>query len=210
MKIFSFLLLVFVAGFTGDDPKLTQTKLVDGISIGLPKEFYVMSDDDIAIKYPSTKKPLAMYTNIDRVVDFGLNVTKSKIPGTDLSVLKDFYKATILETYDKVSFIQDTIHTVNGKRLIAFEFVSTSDGIKKYSFFQYALVNGFIYIFNYTLPETLKDQWQPTVKASMNTIRIDPRKLYDVAPANPKEPELRGKDARGILKEQNERKKKTK
>ncbi|GAL84661.1 hypothetical protein CHU_0110 [Sporocytophaga myxococcoides] len=210
MKIFSFLLIALVAGFTGKEQKLVQTKLVDGISIGLPKDFYVMTDDDIATKYPSTKKPLAMYTNIDRLVDFGLNVTKSRIPGTDLSVIKDFYKATILQTYDKVTFIQDTILPVNGKRLIAFEFVSVSEGTKKYSFIQYALVNGFIYIFNYTAPENLRAQWQPIVRESMNTIHIEPKKLYDVEPANPKEPVLRGKDAKEVLKDQNARKKKTK
>ncbi|MFN3403317.1 MAG: hypothetical protein ACK40G_04425 [Cytophagaceae bacterium] len=204
------LILLSLVSLFAEEPKLVSTKIVEGVHAGLPKDFYPMSDDDMASRYPSTKRPVAMYTDIDRMVDFGLNVSKAKFPGSDVMILKEFYKSTILETYEKVDFIKDGIEEINGKKFIVFEFTSYADQTKKYSYLQYALINGFVYIFNFTSADNAKEKWQPVANAIMKTIKIDAKKLYEVAPANPKEPTLRGKAAKDVLIEQNQRKKKNK
>jgi hypothetical protein len=81
--VFSLILLC-----AADVPKMKNVQLVDGINIHLPKDFYPMSDDDIATKYPSTKKPVALYTSLDRTVDVGLNISKSRWSGVDIDLLR--------------------------------------------------------------------------------------------------------------------------
>lgn len=194
-----------------DGPKLYPKKITEGVTTMLPKDFYPMSDDDIASKYPSTKKPLSMFTSLDRVADFGLNVTKSKIPANDLNVLKSFYRSTIINMYESVEFLQEDVREVNGRNFIVLEFISYADKTRGYTFLQYALVNGYVYIFNFTCPAHLKDKWQEVAHGAMASLRIDARKLREVEPANPKEPFTIGKNPKQLLEEQNKNKnKKTK
>lgn len=173
MKIlFSLVLISFLSLDFGFAQKLSRRKISEGITVSLPKDFLIMSDDDIALKYPSSKKPLAMYTSLDRNVDFGLNVSKAKWPGQDLNLLKGVYRATILELYPKVDIINEEVKTVNKKDFIVFEFNSQFESQRKYTYLMYALVKDKVYLFNFTCPQPLKDKWQPTAHSIMNSIKM--------------------------------------
>jgi hypothetical protein len=174
--LITFLLLCGAGG-----PKLVNRKIAEGVHASLPKNFYPMSDDDVAQRYPSTKKPLAMYTDIDRAVDFGLNISKTNWVGTDMKILQGIYKSTIMSLYSNVSFIQEGIKSINGKEYIIFEFTSTADNTPKYTYLQYAVVNTSIqktdfnkvFIFNFSCPQAVMDKWQPIAGAIMATVNIN-------------------------------------
>jgi len=152
--------------------KLKTVKLMDGVKVSLPKEFSQMTDDDVAQKYPSTKKPLVLYTNPDRIIDFGLNVTKSKFPGNDLELLRGIYKSTFLHMYNKVTFIQDEIKTINKRKFINFEFIAEFEGQRTYSNLMYTLVKDQVFLFNFTCPQPVYQKWQATANAIMPTIKM--------------------------------------
>ena len=126
MKNILLISLAFVL-LSAKEPKLITQKMVDGITVGMPKDFTQMSDDDIANKYPSTKKPVSMYTNLDRTVDFGLNISKSRWGGLDLTILKDIFHSTIVESYDTVIFLQEDIISINGRPYVRYEYNSLFD-----------------------------------------------------------------------------------
>jgi hypothetical protein len=166
---------------SADGPKLISKKIAEGVHASLPKNFYPMSDDDVAQRYPSTKRPLAMYTDIDRAVDFGLNISKSNWVGVDLKVLQGIYKSTILSLYNNVNFIQEGIKTINGRDYIVFEFTSVADNTPKYTFLQYAVVNTVVskadfnkvFIFNFSCPQPVMSKWKPIAEAIMATVKIN-------------------------------------
>ena len=58
-KVFLFVLPTLLL-LSAKGPKLVKTKITSGVTASLPKGFVAMSDDDIAQKYPSTIKPLAI------------------------------------------------------------------------------------------------------------------------------------------------------
>jgi hypothetical protein len=168
---------------SADGPKLVNKKIAEGVNVSLPKNFYPMSDDDVAQRYPSTKKPLAMYTDLDRAVDFGLNISKSNWVGADLKVLQGIYKSTILSLYNNVNFIQEGIKNVKGRDYIVFEFTSEADNTPKYTYLQYAVVNTVIsktdfnkvFIFNFSCAKSVMEKWQPVAGAIMATVNINQR-----------------------------------
>ena len=162
--------------------KFKTFKITEGVKASLPADFMPMSDDDIAVKYPSTKKPLSMFTNIDRIVDFGLNVNKSKWPGNDLKILQQVYKSTIVDMYNKVEFMQEGIKTINKKDFIVFEFVASFEGQKNYTFLQYALVKDQVYLFNFTCAAHMKNQWQGTAQKIMSSIKMNVKDAIEVKP----------------------------
>jgi hypothetical protein len=219
LVVFSLILLC-----SADLPKMHTVKLVDGINVQLPKDFVMMSDDDIATKYPSTKKPVAMYTSLDRTVDFGLNISKSRWSGVDIELLHNIYKSTILESYEKVTFIKDTVEHIDGRPYAVFEFISTFDKTTKYQYLQFTILAqtkvealqetgdlmpgnaNHIVIFNITAPSGEQAKWQPIAKASMSSIRINANKASKSIPLVT-QPEVKGLSPKTILEQQNKKKK---
>jgi hypothetical protein len=206
MKTRIFLLLIPILMLSANEPKLVKTKITKGVTANLPKGFVAMSDNDIAQKYPSTKKPLAMFTSLDRTVDFGLNVSKSSWSGSNMEVLKKVYKATILELYSNVVFLNEGIEKISNRDFVFFEFTSEADQTKKYTYLQYTIIGNRLYIFNFTVGAEFKDKWQGTAGNIMRSVIINPKKLKEVVEEY--QPVHKGKRPVQVLKDQNTKEKK--
>lgn len=205
-KNLAFLIVAGLLLLSADGPKMAKVKIIDGVSVSLPKDFVAMSDDDIAQKYPSTKKPLAMYTSLDRTVDFGLNVSKAMIGGSDLSVLQKLYKATLYDLYTNIQFIHEGIEAVNGRNFVVFEFTSEADNTRKYTYLQYAVIDNRVYIFNFTTGAEKKTAWQPVAKQIMQSIKMDSKKLKETVEVT--QPVHKGKRPVEVVRQQKEKSKK--
>ncbi|QHT70103.1 hypothetical protein GXP67_27380 [Rhodocytophaga rosea] len=183
MKNLSILfLLLILCSFDG--VKLKKTKITKEVSISLPADFVPMTDDDMANKYFTPQKPTAMYTNPDRVVDFGFNQTQTRWRPEDLPLLQKFYKSSIVSLYSKVNFIQETTTIVNKRNFVVFEFISElvdedpnslkkGSVVKQYSYMQYTIENNKVLVFNFTCPANLQPRWQEIARQVMGTVKIN-------------------------------------
>jgi hypothetical protein len=182
MKILSLLVLVLgITAFAPPGVKLTTTKLASGLSVGVPATFAPLPDDGIAVKYPSPRKPLAVFSNPSGRVDYSVAVRPTTFESMDYAVLLKIYKASIQRLYSKVEFLKEDIRTVKGRDFMYFEFVSTvSDAgrtsqlapIKKYQAVQYAIQGQQLYVFTFIAPANEQAQWQPTAQAVMDAISL--------------------------------------
>lgn len=190
MKNSIFIALAFVFLSAGE-PKLKTQKMVEGITVAMPKDFTQMSDDDVASKYPSTKKPVSIFTNLDRTVDFGLNISKSRWGGYDLQILKDIFRSTIVESYDTVMFIQEDIISINGRPYVRYEYNSLFDKTQGYHYLLISIlaktvgeaeVNteklapenaNHLLIFNFYCAKAFQSANQPIARAMMETIHVN-------------------------------------
>ena len=181
MKITSLLLLFLALTAFGPKPKLTNVTLGSGLTVGVPATFMPLPDDGIAVKYPSPRKPLAVYSNPSGRVDYSVAVRPTTFESMDYAVLLKIYKSSIQRLYTKVEFLKEDIRTVNGRDFIYFEFVSTvSDAgrarqlapIKRYQAVQYAIQGQQLYVFTFVAPAEEQAQWQPTAQAVMNAIAL--------------------------------------
>ncbi|WP_051359863.1 hypothetical protein [Adhaeribacter aquaticus] len=163
-------------------PKLKDIKINPNLTVSLPKNFVVMPDDAIAMKYPAPRKPLAAYTSPDGQIDFVASERTSTFQGADLAVLKEFYKASITSRYSEVKFIQEEIKTLNKRNFIVFEFTSSlrDEGrktnklapIRKYTIIQYTMVNDKLMVFTFNAPIDLQEAWKVTANKIMQSIKI--------------------------------------
>jgi len=183
MRFLAFLLLLIGLVAFAPKPKLTATKLGAGLSVGVPAGFAPLPDDGIAVKYPSPRRPLAVYSNPSGRVDFSVAVRPTTFESFDYGVLLKIYKSSIQRLYTKVEFLKEDIRTVNGRDFMYFEFVSTvSDArrtggnqlspIKRYQTVQYAIQGQQLYIFTFVAPAEEQAQWQPTAQAVMGAITL--------------------------------------
>ncbi len=162
--------------------KLTKTEVTENITMLIPESFRPMSDDELANKYFTTRKPLVMYTNTDLTIDLGVNYSSTNWNADDLDIMMSFQKANIFSLYDKVTLISEGTKEVNGRTFVYFEFISTVEGdkdaflkqgsINKYTFIQYVIDGKQSLVFNFTCAGILKDKWSESAKKIMDSVQI--------------------------------------
>jgi hypothetical protein len=165
-----------------DLPKMKKVKLTDGITAQMPEDFRPMTDDEIAQRYFTYRKPVALFTDGRAVVDFGLNISTTTWKYEDLPILKSFYKASIMQMFTNVNMIKEEIEEINGRKYAAFEFISEvrsePNAIVKtapkinYTYLLYTVVGEKVHIINFTCPAANRREWQPIAQAMMKTIKI--------------------------------------
>ncbi|MFT2010246.1 hypothetical protein ACMA1I_16345 [Pontibacter sp. 13R65] len=180
-RYLAFLVIILIAGAAFANTKLKKINITKEISVMLPQDFLPMPDDGIARKYPSTTKPLAVYSSPNGQVDFSVTQKRTRFKEADLEMLREFYKASITEKFTNVDFIREEITSVKGKDQIVFEFVSTLTDtrqgsnlapVQRYSIIQYAVQGDQLLIFTFHVPFTMKKEWQPTAQEVMKSIKV--------------------------------------
>ncbi len=181
MRYLPVLFFLFFTNIALAQTKLKKVQLSKEISAALPQDFRLLTDDEIARKYPAPVKPVAVYTSPDTQVDFSVTQKPSQFGPQDLAMLLDFYKANLLETFTKVEFARQEVSQVNGKDFIVFEFTSTLADtragsnlppVHKYSFIQYTIQGDQLLIVTLHMPATLKSKWQSTARSIMASVKM--------------------------------------
>jgi hypothetical protein len=179
-KLFIFFLLL-----NFQPVKLKKVDLTEKVSVSLPLDFQVMTDEDIVRKYFSSRKPVAAFTQPDRTADFSFNENATPWQKQDLNLLRDFYRSGIRRLYTKVEFFQENIRTIGKREFAVFEFVAEvreDDKIspefgkttRTYEYIQYTIENRKVLIFHFSCPARLQPQWRSVAKEIMQTIKVKP------------------------------------
>lgn len=181
MRYLTFLAIILIAGATFASTKLKKVNITKEISVQLPKDFMPLPDAEIARKYPAATKPLAVYTSPDGNIDFSVTQKRSTFRADDLDMLREFYKANLLETFTNIDFIRQEVTEIKGRKFIVFEFVSRladergTTNLKpmhKYSIIQYTIIGNRLQIYTLHIPFQMKNDWQPVAREIMGSINI--------------------------------------
>jgi hypothetical protein len=177
---FFLLFSLFLMGF--NQPKLVKTKVADGITVSIPQGWRPMDALDFTDRYPSVRAPLAAYTSEERLVDFSVNISATRWPDADLALAQQFFKASVTNMFDRVEFLSEGIHEVNGKKYIYFELGSRVNGnraqeglrdpVLKYTFLQYLVEPGRTLVFSFNCPKRDQEAWQPIARQMMKAVRV--------------------------------------
>ena len=171
-------LLIILSAFHVDE--FVKTEIYEGVTIKLPKSFHPMSEAVLRRNYLSARLPLAAYTGEDEQVTLGMNTSNTQWQAKDLQMLQNFYRSSILELYDEVKFIQDSLVTIQGKPFATFEFIGTVRGeegaltsqapLKNYVYVQYTIYQEKTYVFDFTCPARQQSKWQSAARTIMGSV----------------------------------------
>lgn len=177
-----FLLSVFVLFSSLDKPRLSRVKVADGISVLLPKGWHPMDDLDFNERYPSVRAALAAYTDEERQLDFSVNISATQWPDADAKIAQRFFKASLLNMFDRVDMINEGFQEINGKKFVFFEFESVvrgkkgdlelKDPILKYTYIEYLLQPKRALVFSFSCPRRMRQDWQETAGVIMKSIKV--------------------------------------
>lgn len=181
--IYLSLALLLLCSFQGPANDLVKTKVTENIELGIPKTFQPMTEELMNQRYLTARKPIAAYTNDRQTVDFTVSTSNTRWQPSDLPILKDFYKASLLELYDEVDFSREEVEEINGKNFVVFEFSSIvrpdenaltpQQPIRKYTRIQYTVHGGKTLVFNFSCPQSQQQQWESTAAEMMQSIKIE-------------------------------------
>ena len=160
--------------------KLVKRKISAHINLKVPISFVTMSEDDMRQRVPSYRKSLALYTDVDRLVELGVNRSYSVWQEGDYEMIYDVYKSSILQLFDDVEFIQEEITQIKKRPFVVFEFISkvygdkdTSSGpVVKYTYIQYTVFESQTVVFSFNCPKFQMEKWQATANLIMNSVVI--------------------------------------
>lgn len=171
-----------IALFAFSPSKLVKTKINDQITVSLPQELQPMTPEDIVQRYPSVRAPLAAYTDLNRTLDFSVNISATQWPDGNLEMASKFFKSGITNLYDRVDFISEGIHTVHKKQYIYFEFESRVNGNKmkqgeqqpvyRYTYIQYLVEPKRTLVMSFNCPKGMREDWQETTHAIMKSVKV--------------------------------------
>lgn len=162
--------------------KLVKTRVNDKITVVIPNDWRPMDNLDFSQRYPSVRAPLAAYSDMDRLTDFSVNISATQWPDEDVAIAKQFFKASLMNTFDRVDIISEGVHKTGGKEFIYFEFESRINGnrqqqgeqeaVLKYTYIQYFIQPGKAIVFSFNCPRRMKEEWQPIAHQMMKGIKM--------------------------------------
>ena len=168
--------------FFADQPKLVRKKITDEITVLLPENWKPMDDLDFTQRYPSIRAPLAAFTNDERTADFSVNISATRWPDTNLEIARDFFKASLMNMFDKIKMSGEGIREVNGKSYIYFEFESRINGkeddlenrdpVLRYTYLQYLVEPKRTLVFSFNCARRDRPSWERSADAIMKSLRI--------------------------------------
>jgi len=178
-RIFLLITLVF---FSFDHPKLVKTKITDDLTVSIPKDWRPMDATDFTERYPSVRAPIAAFTNDQRDADFSVNISATQWPDADATLAQKFFKASLMNMFDRVEIISEGIQTINKRQYVYFEFESRVNGTRtqvgqqeavlQYTYQQYLVEPRRTLVFSFSCPRRDRQQWQETAHAVMKSIKL--------------------------------------
>jgi hypothetical protein len=176
------LILLLALAMVSSTTKLIKTKINDEITVSLPSDFFAMTPEDIAQRLPSVRAPLGAYTNMDRVVDFSVNISATQWPDGDAEIASKFFKSGLYNLYDKLDMISEGVQEIHKKKFITFEFESRinsnkrveggSEPLLKYTRIQYLVEPGRTLVFTFSCPRAMRQDWEETSGEIMKSVRV--------------------------------------
>jgi hypothetical protein len=163
---------------------LKKMKIGEGISMLMPESFRPMTDEEVVAEYTVYRRPLAMYCDNGQPAHLGINVSASQWQNSDMGMLRNFYRATLLDLYTDIDFAQDTLIVRDGSQFVVFEFTSMvkasereqavveTEPIRRYNYIQYTVQQGKVMIFNFNCPARIRSAWAPVAEAMMASVQV--------------------------------------
>lgn len=177
-------LLIFTVlfGMAFSHQKMVKTKVANGITVSLPDTLMPMQPEDISQRFPSVRNPLGAYTNMERDVDFSVNISATQWPDGDIQLAQQFFKSGLNNLYDRLEIIDEGVHTINKKNYIFFIFESTvspgqrsvgaTESIRKFTYIQYLVEPRRTLVFTFSCPTRFRDGWEDMAHQIMNSLRV--------------------------------------
>ncbi len=143
------------------------------INILLPKDFVLMQNDMLKLKYPiAGSRPTEVYTNESGSINFAFKHTINRINEDNLSEIFPVFIKQFNSIYPQIQWIGKEVKSLNNKNFIVLEFITPAVDTRIYNLMYITELDGNMLMCSFNCIESQKEEWQSKAKQSLNSIEI--------------------------------------
>ncbi|HHY73113.1 MAG TPA: hypothetical protein GX497_07790 [Bacillus bacterium] len=158
---------------TISDKLKSKKVLSDRVEILIPKDFEVMSEEMIAIKYPQGNPPTLVYTDNEGEVNIAFNHTTTPIEDSEIEQAKPTLKAGLESAYPDATWYRDEMTTINGKNVGVFELITPALDTNIYNLMFFTELDGQLLVATFNCTEELSDEWKPLAQQILQSYKVN-------------------------------------
>jgi hypothetical protein len=150
----------------------TKSLLDDRIELMIPKDFTIMSDEMMKVKYPSENRPALVYTDESGGVNVALNPTQHKASQDQISSYKDDFVRTFKMIYPSAKWKDSGVAEINGRKVGYLELITPALDTKIYNLIFFTDLDEKLLLCTFNCTRKDIKFWAPLAKSIMNSLRI--------------------------------------
>lgn len=169
---FTILTIVITTAFTSTIDLVSKSILNNKVELKIPKDFTIMSEELMKIKYPSENRPTLVYSNESGGINVAINLTQSKASQDAIAAYKDFFVNTFKENYPTAEWKESGIKTINGKKVGYLELITQAIDTEIYNLMFFTDLDGKLLLCTFNCTKKSINEWTTPANEIMNSLKI--------------------------------------
>jgi hypothetical protein len=152
-----------------------ETKLLldNKIEIKIPKDFEIMSEEMMKLKYPSERRPTLVYSNETGGINVAFNLTQNQANQKLIPAYKDNLVQTFKNTYPSAEWKDNGVKTINGRDIGYLELLTPAIDTEIYNLMFFTDLEGKLLLCTFNCTKKSINEWSPVAKNIMNSLKIN-------------------------------------
>jgi hypothetical protein len=166
------LVILLTSAFTLTIDLESKSLLNDKVELKIPKDFKIMSEELMKLKYPTDKRPTLVYTNESGEINVALNLTQN--PATQGAI--PFYQEGLVQSfknlYPVAEWKDSGLKTINGKVVGYIELITPAIDTDIYNLIFITDLDGKLLLCTFNCTKRNMAEWTSTAQDIMNSLKI--------------------------------------
>lgn len=150
----------------------TKSLLEDKIELKIPKDFDIMSEELIKLKYPSDRRPTLVYSNETGEINVALNLTDNKANQDLIEPYVENLVTTFKNMYPSAKWKDSGTKVINGKKVGYLKLITPAIDTKIYNVLFFTDLDGKLLLCTFNCTEKNIKKWGTAGDEIMNSLQI--------------------------------------
>ena len=169
MLLFS---LVLMSG-TAQTIELVKKDILGGkVEILLPKEFGIMSEEMMKVKYPSDRRPTLVYTDEPGTINVAFNHSASQVTQEQIETFKDSFVGMFKNLYPSAEWKSSGVKVINGRKVGYLELITPAVDTKIYNLLFFTDLDSRLLICTFNCVEAEQVRWTDPAQKILNSLTL--------------------------------------
>jgi hypothetical protein len=139
----------------------TRTALEGKLSLLVPKEFTLMSNEMLLKKYPRPNPPSVVFTNAQTTVNVALDHNAFKLSVDELPKAKEVIRGALASTFPTAQWFRDEMTSINGRPFFLLEVTTPAADTDVRNLMIGTSLDGRLLVITFNCTKALEQTWLP-------------------------------------------------
>jgi hypothetical protein len=166
------LTLIITTAFAVSVELELKSLLNDRVELKIPKNFEIMSEELVKLKYPSERRPTLVFSNESGGINVALNLTQNEATQQMIPAYKDNFVQTFQNLYPSAEWKDSGVKIINGRDVGYLELVTPAIDTEIYNLIFFTDLDGKLLLCTFNCTKKDMKKWRAVAKEIMNSLKI--------------------------------------